>query len=74
MIRGMVIGKVKDNVDPDKMHRVLVEFPVNSFDGATESYWCRMLTPMAGKDRGLVILPDIGTEVAVTFSYLSRTP
>jgi len=74
MVEGIIIGIVKDNVDPDKMHRVLVDLPVESLDGVTESFWCRVMSPMAGKDRGLVILPEIGTEVVIAFAYKSLSP
>lgn len=71
MINGSVVGLVLDNRDPDGMHRVLVRFPV---DGAVASSWCRMLMPMAGKDRGLVVLPDIGTEVVLMYAYRTMSP
>ncbi|MGC6508796.1 MAG: phage baseplate assembly protein V, partial [Myxococcota bacterium] len=74
MIRGVIVGIVKDNVDPEKMHRVLVEYPVSNTEGRVESSWARICTPMAGINRGLAILPDIGTEVALAFSYRSQTP
>ena len=74
MFNGMVVGIVKDNVDPEKMHRILVEFPVESTERKLESYWCRMASPMAGKDRGLVIIPDIGTEVIMGFAFKSNSP
>jgi uncharacterized protein involved in type VI secretion and phage assembly len=68
MISGLVVGIVLDNVDPDKMHRVLVKYPVDSED-ELKSSWCRMMTPMGGKLRGLVMLPDIGTEVLMMMAY-----
>ena len=71
MIAGSVVGLVMDNRDPDKMHRVLVQYPVA---GNLKSSWCRMITPMGGVDRGLVMLPDIGTEVLLTFSYRTHHP
>ncbi|RME26798.1 MAG: hypothetical protein D6798_05915, partial [Deltaproteobacteria bacterium] len=73
MINGAVVGIVIDNVDPDGMHRVKVEFPVDSGEGLSSS-WCRVASPMAGKDRGLVILPDIGTEVVLMFAYRTLSP
>ncbi len=73
MIRGTVVGIVVDNVDPDGMHRVKVEFPVDSDEGL-QSSWARMLSPMAGKDRGLVMLPEIGTEVVLAFAYQTMSP
>ena len=72
--RGIQVGVVKDNKDPERMHRVLVTFPVEKTDGAVESYWCRMMTPMAGKNMGLVMLPDIGTEVVVGFAMRTLEP
>ena len=74
MISGVIIGVVKDNVDPEKLNRILVELPTESTEGSTETYWCRMTTPMAGKDRGWVCIPEIGTEVVLTFAYRSLQP
>lgn len=73
MINGAVVGIVIDNKDPTKMHRIKVQYPVDSSD-SLESSWCRMCTPMAGKDRGLVILPDIGTEVVLVYAYRTMSP
>jgi uncharacterized protein involved in type VI secretion and phage assembly len=73
MINGLVIGIVTDNVDPDGMHRVMVEFPVDSGQGVKSS-WARMMSPMGGTSRGLVMLPDIGTEVVLMYAYRSMTP
>jgi uncharacterized protein involved in type VI secretion and phage assembly len=71
MINGCVVGIVEDNRDPDGLHRVLVRFPV---DVGVQSSWCRMVTPMGGGARGLVTLPDIGTEVLLSYAYRSMTP
>ena len=73
MINGAVVGIVIDNVDPDGMHRIKVKYPVDS-EQELKSSWCRMLSPMAGKDRGLVILPDIGTEVVLVYAYRTLSP
>ncbi len=73
MINGVVVGVVVENQDPDGSHRVLVEFPVESGEGLKSS-WARMLSPMAGTDRGLVILPDKGTEVVLAFAYRTMSP
>jgi len=70
---GLQSGIVIDNKDPDGLHRVKVEFPQVA-KTAPKSSWCRVLTPMAGKDRGWVILPDVGTEVVVGFAGSSSTP
>ena len=73
MINGLVVGTVLDNKDPDGLHRVKIQYPVES-EEQLDSSWCRMCSPMAGKNRGLVILPDIGTEVVIVFAYRSMTP
>ncbi len=66
---------VIDNCDPEKRHRVMVKFMTDSPQGLeSESSWCRMLSPMAGPRRGMVMLPDVGTEVLVGFAYRSMTP
>jgi len=73
MINGMVVGIVTDNKDPDGMHRIQVKFPVDSGEELLSS-WCRMCSPMGGNSRGLVMLPDIGTEVVLLFAYRSMSP
>ena len=73
MINGVVVGIVTDNKDPDKMHRVKVQYPVDSGE-KVESSWCRMMSPMAGAFRGLVMLPDVGTEVVLMFHGRTLAP
>lgn len=73
MINGLVVGIVTDNKDPNGMHRVQVQFPVDS-DQKVLSSWCRMCSPMAGNSRGLVMLPEIGTEVVLMYAYRSMSP
>ena len=70
---GLHTGIVVDNKDPDGLHRVQVEFPQVART-APKSSWCRVLTAMAGNDRGWAILPDVGTEVVVGFAGASATP
>ncbi|MBM73999.1 MAG: hypothetical protein CMK59_01255 [Proteobacteria bacterium] len=71
---GIQVGLVLDNKDPEGRHRILVEFPSDSVDGPLESFWCRIVSPMAGADRGLVMIPDIGTEVVIGFATRSLNP
>lgn len=73
MINGVVVGIVIDNVDPHQIGRVKVNYPV---DAATppSSGWIRMLSPMAGKLRGLVAIPEVGTEVVIGFAYRTMSP
>jgi uncharacterized protein involved in type VI secretion and phage assembly len=73
MINGIVVGIVVDNEDPDKMNRIKVKFPVDSAE-TVESSWCRMCVPMAGAFRGLVMLPEVGTEVVLAYAYRSMSP
>jgi uncharacterized protein involved in type VI secretion and phage assembly len=63
--KGVAIAVVTQNQDPDGMCRVKVRYPWH--EQARESYWARLATPMAGKDRGLVIIPEVGDEVIVAF-------
>lgn len=73
MINGVVVGIVIENEDPSGMHRIQVEYPVDAED-APRTDWCRMISPMAGLERGLVMLPEIGTEVILGFAYRTNAP
>jgi uncharacterized protein involved in type VI secretion and phage assembly len=64
-VKGVAIGVVTQNQDPDKQCRVKVRYPWH--DQPRESYWARLAMPMSGKDRGLVLIPEVGDEVLVAF-------
>lgn len=64
-IKGVAIALVTQNKDDEGLARVKVRFPWH--DKPTESFWARLVTPMAGKDRGLVLIPEVGDEVVVAF-------
>jgi len=64
-VKGVAIGVVTQNRDPDKLCRVKVRYPWH--DQPRESYWARLAMPMTGKDRGLVLIPEVGDEVLVAF-------
>ena len=64
-LKGVSIGLVTQNQDPDGLCRVKVRFPWH--DKPTESYWARLAVPMAGDDRGVVMIPEVGDEVLVAF-------
>ena len=66
-INGVVIGIVTNNKDPEKLGRIRVKFPWLSNDD--ESNWARVASLMAGKDRGIFILPEIDDEVLVVFEH-----
>jgi uncharacterized protein involved in type VI secretion and phage assembly len=66
-IYGVVVGVVTNNQDPQGLGRVKVRFPWLSKEH--ESNWARMVTPMAGKARGLYTLPEVEDEVLVAFEH-----
>lgn len=66
-IYGVVVGVVTNNQDPDGLGRVKVKFPWLSAED--ESAWARLVTPMAGKERGLYFLPEVDDEVMVAFEH-----
>jgi uncharacterized protein involved in type VI secretion and phage assembly len=62
---GVAVAVVTDNKDPDNLCRVKVRYPW--YDGGVKSYWARLAMPMAGNDRGLVLIPEVNDEVVVAF-------
>lgn len=64
-MRGVVVGIVTDNEDPEDLGRVKLSYPWRDADD--ESYWARLATPMAGDDMGTYFLPEEGDEVLVAF-------
>lgn len=64
-VKGVAIGLVTQNKDPDGLCRVKVSYPWH--EQPRESYWARLLAPMAGKGRGLVVIPEVGDEVLLGF-------
>jgi uncharacterized protein involved in type VI secretion and phage assembly len=62
---GIVIGITDDLDDPEKLGRVRVKLP---HLGGTVSDWAWMVAPMAGKDRGLFLRPEVGDQVLVAFA------
>ncbi|MGZ5442160.1 MAG: phage baseplate assembly protein V [Thermoanaerobaculia bacterium] len=64
-LKGVGIGLVTQNKDPEGLCRVKVSFPWHH--EPSESYWARLAMPMAGKDRGFVTIPEVGDEVLVIF-------
>lgn len=64
---GVTVGVVTNNQDPDKLGRVKLKLPWLS--DQDESHWARVLTPMAGKERGLYCLPEVEDEVLVAFEH-----
>jgi len=67
------IATVKDNKDPDNMGRVRAQMLWQKGNEMTD--WLRVMTPDAGggkgggKNRGLVVIPEIGDQVLICFRY-----
>jgi len=66
-LRGLVIGIVTNNKDPDGLGRIKVALPwlADRF----ETDWARIASPMAGPSRGLYALPEVDDEVLVGFAH-----
>jgi uncharacterized protein involved in type VI secretion and phage assembly len=63
---GIVIGLVSSLDDPESLGRVQVTYP--HLDGA-KSDWARLVTLMAGPDRGAFFKPEKGDEVVVALEH-----
>jgi uncharacterized protein involved in type VI secretion and phage assembly len=63
LIRGVSVGVVAQNRDPEGLGRVKIQFPWR--ENPDESHWARLAVPMAGKGRGIWFLPEVGDEVLV---------
>jgi uncharacterized protein involved in type VI secretion and phage assembly len=63
-VNGIIVGLVTDLGDPENLGRVRVQLPTL---GDQTSDWARLVTPMAGKERGLFLRPEVGDEVLVAF-------
>lgn len=64
-VKGVATAIVTQNKDDQGLCRVKVRYPW--YEKPRESYWARLATPMAGKERGLVLIPEVGDEVLVAF-------
>lgn len=64
-VKGVAIALVTQNRDEENMCRVKVRYPWH--EQPQDSYWARLAMPMAGRERGLVLIPEVGDEVLVAF-------
>lgn len=64
-IYGVVPAIVTNNKDDEGLARIKVTYPCLAQND--ESYWARIATLMAGKDRGTYFIPEVGDEVLVAF-------
>lgn len=62
---GIVVAQISDANDPTHQGRVKLTFPWLSDDYVSD--WARTLQPGAGKDRGFMVIPEVGDEVLVAF-------
>jgi uncharacterized protein involved in type VI secretion and phage assembly len=60
-------GIVVNNKDEDGLGRVKLKFPMLSDEN--ESDWVRIVSFMAGAERGAFFLPEVGDEVLVIFEH-----
>jgi uncharacterized protein involved in type VI secretion and phage assembly len=65
--RGVVIGIVTNNKDPEGLSRIKVRFPTLS--DTDESWWARVAAIGAGATRGLSVLFEVNDEVLVAFEH-----
>jgi uncharacterized protein involved in type VI secretion and phage assembly len=64
-VKGVAVAIVTQNKDEEGLCRVKVRYPWH--EKPRESYWARLATPMAGRQRGFVMIPEIDDEVLVAF-------
>jgi len=68
-IYGVVTAVVTNNKDPDKKGRIKVKYVWMGEAKAIESNWARVVSLMAGNDRGMHFLPEVDDEVLVAFEH-----
>jgi phage baseplate assembly protein V len=64
---GLTIGIVTDVKDQENLGSVRVTYPW--LDDDLKSDWISMVSPFAGKDRGIYWMPEVGDEVVVGFMH-----
>jgi len=62
---SVVIGTVTQNQDPSGLGRVRVKYGEHDAEG----WWAPVVTPGAGKDKGLLMTPVVGDQVVVAFEH-----
>lgn len=66
-IPGLTIGLVTNVEDPLKQGRVKLRFPWLSDE--LESDWVSVVSHLAGDDRGIYFMPEVGDEMVVGFIH-----
>lgn len=62
---GVVRAIVRDVDDPTGRGRVRLTYPFLGSEAPSD--WAAIATPMAGKDRGVFMMPEVGDEAVVLF-------
>lgn len=70
-LRGVFLGIVTANTDEgsDSKYKVKLRFPWLPSDSEEDSFWARIMIPMAGKERGSYFLPEVDDQVVVVFEH-----
>jgi phage baseplate assembly protein V len=64
-IYGMALAHVIDNIDEANLGRVQVRLPwLKGYEP-----WAHVAVPMAGRNRGIYFMPQVGDEVVVGFNH-----
>lgn len=64
---GIAVGIVTDINDPEKLGRIKVKLLMRD-SSEFETDFIRIMTPMTGKEWGMLFFPEIGDEVIVAFA------
>jgi uncharacterized protein involved in type VI secretion and phage assembly len=64
---GLYPARVSDLVDPDAKGRIKVRFPSLGQGGTSVTAWATLLSPYADDDQGLMVLPEVDSQVVVGF-------
>lgn len=65
VLHGVYNGIVTDNKDPKSYGRVKVKIPI--IDNTKEFDWMRTASLVAGNEKGMMFVPEVGDEVLVAF-------
>ncbi|BAH40477.1 hypothetical protein GAU_3435 [Gemmatimonas aurantiaca T-27] len=64
---GVAVGIVESLEDPTGQGKIRLSFPW--MGPAMKSAWAPVSTPLAGKDRGCFMMPEVGDEALVAFEH-----
>lgn len=64
---GLYPALVSNLVDPEGLGRIKVRFPSFGADGASVTAWATLLSVYADNNQGLLVLPEVDSQVVVGF-------